>query len=976
MEDSMSLNQKHRWLRAVYRGEASREELEGRPLLRVAVREEGMLTLVSIFPILAFLVFIGLVGNVAEITARKMETQNAADAVGYSSAVWMARGMNAITATNHLVGELTALIALHEGIGGPELDYLAEADETFMTTESDGYSTTIKTLKETAIIPEIGYYTALQNPARRIDKELVENVVEIVLDDDNTHKGGAMLYDAKIQLKKDLAMILAGKTALSAYYYTVPPIVVFGVPVGWIGAVAVTVSHAVLDVQIGFIAQDWFWLDIIGNVARLKPLIKMKRGVEYFVIPELTAYADYVAGLQNPPRGQYQSLGSAFGNTGSSSGQPSARRQYGAGPINDSLEITMYQLCDRKHYNVQPAVFPTPQDLRLPVMPEPVPNVARNSRQSGSWGSMKVEPNQKLKRRIEGELKKMREHMDQADGGIEKQVGELNESLQKEYEGLRKQLKSEKAETELENRKKGKKAKENANESDESSVDQEVRDASDEELEKMILDESKSSALERDLDRLNREIQVATYGEKQGGIDWTELDPNGEISPESRREAETDMEKKKVGGIKQSLGVPEIDRDNESPQSFSTEKKEKARKSHDKSHLESQKKQLESAQRKFETQKAALLAGDPKPGDSRQTDLDNISKWFEKAIKKVAEDLKNAKDPFQEQLNNLKKDPGNPSIGNIKNLPGIDIEWTKQSQWVRAAYPNLDAIRAPILGVFDRKLPGLQTSSASKHFKRWTNRYLLMKAHQFQTGIVHQGTVRDDGVVLRYSKKNVPLSLYVMADSYPTGRTENANWPKSEIHQLPFRVPKGEESWAGTTKRAKREAEKRFTLLSFAKRPMQPVLFTDVIYTNPNSQGMLTCAQAIVYNANEQKPIKRPKSSQSAGAKQSQSLPVLGTVQPNVGWDTLNWKPPVQAREFPKSMEAGQKSSGGGWPWDVFRDGANPADANAETQLNWQAKLMPVTESRLQDCRDRSLPGNIRRLIEKTYLKHPEMIHH
>ena len=56
-----------------------------------------------------------------------MNTQNAADAVAFSSAQWMARGMNAATATNHLLGEVTAITVVIEGLGGPEADAGLEA---------------------------------------------------------------------------------------------------------------------------------------------------------------------------------------------------------------------------------------------------------------------------------------------------------------------------------------------------------------------------------------------------------------------------------------------------------------------------------------------------------------------------------------------------------------------------------------------------------------------------------------------------------------------------------------------------------------------------------------------------------------------------------------------------------------------------------------------------------------------------------
>src|SRR3990172_96198 len=82
----------------------------------------GKLTLVTLVAILGMAVIIGFLGNAGYVTTEKMNTQNAADAAAFSSAQWMARGMNAVTATNHLLGEVTALVVVLEALGGPEAD--------------------------------------------------------------------------------------------------------------------------------------------------------------------------------------------------------------------------------------------------------------------------------------------------------------------------------------------------------------------------------------------------------------------------------------------------------------------------------------------------------------------------------------------------------------------------------------------------------------------------------------------------------------------------------------------------------------------------------------------------------------------------------------------------------------------------------------------------------------------------------------
>ena len=85
-------------------------------------REEGMISLVSLFAVLGLLLLFGLFANVGRTATRKVETQNTADAASLAAANEMARAMNSFTAANHLMGELTALCVLHHGFGGDVLD--------------------------------------------------------------------------------------------------------------------------------------------------------------------------------------------------------------------------------------------------------------------------------------------------------------------------------------------------------------------------------------------------------------------------------------------------------------------------------------------------------------------------------------------------------------------------------------------------------------------------------------------------------------------------------------------------------------------------------------------------------------------------------------------------------------------------------------------------------------------------------------
>jgi len=89
---------------------------------RVLSGEDGLVAWATLVAVLFFAVLAALVFNVGYTINQKIETQNAADSVAYSGALWLARGMNAITAGNHMMGELTALYVLHHALGGKYLD--------------------------------------------------------------------------------------------------------------------------------------------------------------------------------------------------------------------------------------------------------------------------------------------------------------------------------------------------------------------------------------------------------------------------------------------------------------------------------------------------------------------------------------------------------------------------------------------------------------------------------------------------------------------------------------------------------------------------------------------------------------------------------------------------------------------------------------------------------------------------------------
>jgi hypothetical protein len=260
--------------------------------------------------------------------------------------------------------------------------------------------------------------------------------------------------------------------------------------------------------------------------------------------------------------------------------------------------------------------------------------------------------------------------------------------------------------------------------------------------------------------------------------------------------------------------------------------------------------------------------------------------------------------------------PGNLSI---KGIPQDNMNQAEEryTQWVRATYPYVDAFRAPIINKFKDEL---KKSKAAEHFQKWTNRYTLVKAWKFRSGFRAKGE-KGSSQPLKWSKdpnnpKSKPITLYVMKGAYPQSR------PGS-------RDRKGLENWTKDTRDGKREAEELFTVVSITQRKLEP-LFSPVLYKDPAEIGFTTFAQAIFYNGNKQSP-----------AKADEKL----KVQADLGWDTLNWTPGASVPEWgapptvaPENIEE--------WPWTAFLESSGDHLKPAKVTLNWQAKLMPVTQSR------------------------------
>lgn len=291
-------------------------------------------------------------------------------------------------------------------------------------------------------------------------------------------------------------------------------------------------------------------------------------------------------------------------------------------------------------------------------------------------------------------------------------------------------------------------------------------------------------------------------------------------------------------------------------------------------------------------------------------------------LKQDLKDLEAQEKKMREMVDSLAKAPTDTS-GNLSAdrehlaLDKMNQAEERYTQWARATTPYMDAFRAPILRLFKDRL---KRSGAAEHYEKWTNRFALTKSWQFRSGYRFERVSDTKG---RWRKKaNVePLHMYLMAEKFDPMKAPPPPKPGAT------RIRKGDEVWTKDTVPGKKMAEEMFTLVAMTHRDVEP-FFSPVIFPVASRFGMSTFAQAIYYNSNPQQAAPEKKT----------------TVQPKVGWDTLNWDPESSPPEWgaPASVSPSKK-----WPWEIFTEEAAFV-GQSRAKLNWQAKLMPVTKSRFE----------------------------
>lgn len=325
--------------------------------------ESGKISIVSI-PVFVFVgIMAAFLVNTGQTAREKISLQTAADAGAATATLWMARSMNAVTATNHLLGEATAVLAIFDGFGGPML-YELRKPNGLVSEDSKRLNKEIEANQDAAI-QEGG---AISGPFVPADKKIVESVVKRVTRDDGRHVAGAALYDGKLTLKALLARYLVYKKIanigiqVGASVQKVPPAVFVGMGI----EAAAVAAHLALTAEVYGIGQEWVVLDALeGVVGGANDGGRITKPIAEIVIPGLSLHADTI-----------------LGRSGSG--------QIAEPPMVRAIEASLRGLA-ASHGVESLVVRPAPRDLRLPLVIEP-PSPAADVKPAGKPEQARLGP--------------------------------------------------------------------------------------------------------------------------------------------------------------------------------------------------------------------------------------------------------------------------------------------------------------------------------------------------------------------------------------------------------------------------------------------------------------------------------------------------------------------------------------------------------------------------------------------------------
>lgn len=265
----------------------------GTEKFRIHFDQRGNMTVINIVAVMLCTVLTTFILNVGKIQSRRIEHQDVADSVAHSPGCWMQRGMNAVTASNHLMGELTAIVTVHHSLGGDLLDDGGTAEDALtLTSETIEKGTDLnqinKKLKGAAEL--VGYQES--------------DVYKLVREKQGVHAEAAIL-DAKVTLKERLTQVyvtIAVAKAMQAIELTRP------------AGVALEQAMIVLEKWIGVEYGVISAAEIIA-----KGLTGLKQAVRDKLLPNVKRYADdvveHIPGIAEQAAKEIAELNGAIGTT-------------------------------------------------------------------------------------------------------------------------------------------------------------------------------------------------------------------------------------------------------------------------------------------------------------------------------------------------------------------------------------------------------------------------------------------------------------------------------------------------------------------------------------------------------------------------------------------------------------------------------------------------------------------------------------
>lgn len=185
--------------------------------------DRGMMTVANCVCVLLCALLIAFTMNTGQVVNQKVECQVAADAAAQSAGIWMARGMNSITATNHLMGEMLSLVILHEAVGGKKQEHGVSADHG---TNRSLYAEDPAALMNRDETLRLAYWAARAAGATGLVQPPDDDTFELVYQRSGSQSdilAEATLLDSKMNLKQWLTRTYRGlviAAALKAFPWT------------------------------------------------------------------------------------------------------------------------------------------------------------------------------------------------------------------------------------------------------------------------------------------------------------------------------------------------------------------------------------------------------------------------------------------------------------------------------------------------------------------------------------------------------------------------------------------------------------------------------------------------------------------------------------------------------------------------------------------------------------------------------------